>query len=376
MPYAHGVIGAVSSASSAARLQTMRTRQLHFIKWCIKTKLHDPTLSSFNTPQKNFIMACYTVSLTSNETVYCKTIKAATVTLYVSDAAKLATLCNKPDPSKNQLNQRSSYITNVINEHKRWESMPNRREPLTYSMVDYLFKMVHNNISPQLDDSSAALADWLILGMQTGMRKSEWCQDRYVLSKTGKVTSNRDGSPSAFTLDDFIFEGARGCRISNSRTSTILNAQILKLRWRFQKNGNNGEILTYMCNDENKHRCPVQAALRIRDRAIRLGVPPALPIAIFKNDQGFSQYLDDFHVTHMLQFLARTIYNISKIEDLSRFTCHSIRVGACVLLHETGQSPDFIKARLRWSSDAYQMYLRNTPKLAMTHTQAVNASDV
>ena len=186
LSYARGVIGAVSSALSAARLQTMRTRQLHFVKWCIKTKLDDPTLSSFNIPPKNFIMACYTVSLTSNETVYCKTIKAATVTLYVSDVAKLATLCNKPDPSKNQLNQRSIYITNVINEHKRWESMPNRRESLTYRMVDYLFTMVHNGSSPKLDDSSATLADWLILGMQTGMRKLEWCQDRYVLSKTGK----------------------------------------------------------------------------------------------------------------------------------------------------------------------------------------------
>ena len=102
-----------------------------------------------------------------------------------------------------------------------------------------------------------------------------------------------------------------------------------------------------MCNDTNSSRCPVQAALRIRDKAIQLSVPPTLPVAVFQNEQGLSQYLDDFHVTHMLQFLARTIYNISQIDDLSRFTCHSIRVGACVLLHETGHSLDFIKARLR-----------------------------
>ena len=172
-----------------------------------------------------------------------------------------------------------------------------------------------------------------------------------------------------------VFEGTRGYRIPNSRHLKISHAKILKLRWRFQKNGNNGEVLTYMCNDSLPHRCPVRAAIRVRDRAIRLGVPPELPLAVFKNKQGCSQYIDDFHVTQMLQFLAKTIFNISQTNDLARFTCHSIRVGACILLQETGQSPDFIKSKLRWCSDAYQMYLRNTTKLALLHTQAVNASD-
>ena len=253
--------------------------------------------------------------------------------------------------------------------------MPNRREPITYSMVDHLVSTTQISNISKLDSLPAALADWFILGMQTGMRKSEWCQDRHILSKTGHVTTNRDGSPSAFTFDDLTFEGTKGCRIINLRTTPIRDAKMIKLRWRFQKNGNNGEVLTYMSNDSSPQRCPVQAALWIRDRAIRLGVPPGLPIAVFQNDHGCSQYIDDFHVTHMLQSLARAVFNISKTDDLSRFTCHSIRVGACVLLHETGQSPDFIKARLRWRSDAYQMYLRNTPKLAFLHNQAVNASD-
>ena len=55
MPYARGVIGAISSASTAARLQTMKTRQLHFIKWCLNTGLSDPTLASYDVPQKNLL---------------------------------------------------------------------------------------------------------------------------------------------------------------------------------------------------------------------------------------------------------------------------------------------------------------------------------
>ena len=270
----------------------MKTRQLHFIKWCLRMGLHDPTLNNLDIPQKKFIMACYAVSLTSNETIFCCTIKATTVNLYLSDAAKLAIFKNLHDPTKNVLNQKSSYITNVVNEHRRWESMPNRREPLTFSMVDQAFSDTYGSPGPKLDDSlEAALTDWFILGMYTGMRKSEWCQDRYLIQKSGQVILNRDGSSSAFILNDFQFEYANGYQCNNDRLADLSQASLVKIHWRFQKNGNNGEILSYMSNPANPARCPVQAALQIRNRAIHLGVPPHLPIAVFKNSAGYSQYI-------------------------------------------------------------------------------------
>ena len=206
----------------------------------------------------------------------------------------------------------------------------------------------YNSIDTTYNDSlEASLIDWFILGMYTGMRKSEWCQDRYLLQKNGQVLLNRDHSPSAFILDDFQFEQANGYQCNNNRLASLHNVSLVEIRCRYQKNGNNGEILSFMCNTKNPSRCPVQAALRIRDRAIRLGVPPHLPIAVFKNSKGYSQYVDDFHVTQLLQFRAKQVYNITNSDDLARFTTNSIRVGACVLLHETNQTPDFIKARLR-----------------------------
>ncbi len=115
--------------------------------------------------------------------------------------------------------------------------------------------------------------------------------------------------------------------------------------------------------------------MRIRDRAIFLA-PPNTPLAVFNNSTCHSQFLDDFHVTYKLQQIARSVYNITNPDDLTRFSSHSIKVGACVLLHETNQSPDFMKACLCWRSDAYLMYLRNTEKLAMLHNKAVHESDV
>ena len=90
-----------------------------------------------------------------------------------------------------------------------------------------------------------------------------------------------------------------------------------------------------MVNVSNPFKCPIQAALKIRNRAIYLGVPPHLPIANFKNSIGSTHYIDDFNVTYMLQSLVKQVYNIKNPTDLVRFSTHSIRVGACVLLHET-----------------------------------------
>ena len=45
----------------------------------------DSTLPTHDIPQKNFIMAYYTVSLASNETAFCRTIKAPMFNLHLSD---------------------------------------------------------------------------------------------------------------------------------------------------------------------------------------------------------------------------------------------------------------------------------------------------
>ena len=65
------------------------------------------------------------------------------------------------------------------------------------------------------------------------------------------------------------------------------------------------------------------------------------------------------------------MYDITKKEELTKFTSHSVRVGACVLLHSQDISIEDIKFRLRWRSDAFRMYLRNIIQLAERHRDAV-----
>ena len=48
--------------------------------------------------------------------------------------------------------------------------------------------------------------DWLIMGIQTGCRKSEWSQDKTELNKIKDVHKNIDGSTTTFIANDFQFK--------------------------------------------------------------------------------------------------------------------------------------------------------------------------
>ena len=82
-------------------------------------------------------------------------------------------------------------------------------------------------------------------------------------------------------------------------------------------------------------------------------------------------HITDIEINKVLQEAAKAAHGITDPKDLQRYTSHSIRVGACVLLHVSGKSPDFIKFRLRWRSDSFRMYLRNLPALAIQHVKAI-----
>ena len=67
----------------------------------------------------------------------------------------------------------------------------------------------------------------------------------------------------------------------------------------------------------------------------------------------------------------KEVYSLTLPDDIKRFSSHSIGVGACVLLHHSGKDSKFIKLRLRWESDTFRLYLRNTTLLAGQHCKAV-----
>ena len=56
---------------------------------------------------------------------------------------------------------------------------------------------------------------------------------------------------------------------------------------------------------------------------------------------------------------------------LKLISTHLLRVKAAVLLHEAGKDGTYIKLRIRWLSDCFEVYLRNTPTFCAQHNAAL-----
>jgi len=63
-------------------------------------------------------------------------------------------------------------------------------------------------------------------------------------------------------------------------------------------------------------------------------------------------------------------------EMLSAISTHSLRVTACILLAEAGKPIYFIKLQLQWKSNCFEIYLRNTSRVALQHMQAITPGNI
>ena len=331
---------------------------------------------------KEFILTCYAVHLSMGNTLKAATINTITLKKYLKAAGDLVGVTTKFDhmASEEELKKKklmtnvSPLIKAVIREHHRWEKMPNRREPITTTMLDFWIKRARD---ADVDSFPAAMADWMVMGLATGMRKSEWAQDTSLRPTKNGYNENVDGSCRAFIFEDFSFERENIKLKKPNKTSLQVRKtfDVLRIRWRYQKNGDNGQEITFSRNIKNPEKCVVQAAQRIVDRAERLGVPKTHPLSAYKYN-GKICYIKDTEIKKDIQVVAKQVYNLTNKKQIGRFTNHSIRVGACTLLHCGGADTLTIKTRLRWRSDSFMMYLRNMPLLAAIQNKIFNLTDV
>ena len=227
----------------------------------------------------------------------------------------------------------------------------------------------------------SAVGDWATMGLQSGFRKSEWAQDNVSLRRDKDVQRNVDGTSKAFISSDFNFKDDAGKHVRSTTQVSMAAAKTVDACWRFQKNGDNGQQITYAKDIVHKERCFVTAAKNVVSRASRLKILPAEPIAQYATyKKGCKKptiksvnYVTDVEINKVLREAACEVYNIKCPTKLAKCSSHSFRVGACVQLHAANQDTEFIKFRLRWRSDSFKMYLRNIPALARQHLEALNA---
>ena len=355
----------------------------HWKRFCKNHALPGPNLTGLIQPDKDLVIAFYGIYLSTGNTIKSQAIQTPTLKKYLNVAGGCSGVVTSYDPNKAgdttylQKIKVSPIIRAVINEHHRWESVPNRREPVTKSMIAHWINSTNND--PNSFDS--AITDWMFLGSQLGLRKSEWAQPPKNRDANSPFVLNVDGTSKNFISSDFNFHFASD-HLDTKNTSTSTNFSeksqqfdLLKVRWRFQKNNDNGQIIVFSRNIENPDFCVVAAAQRIIARAQRLRVPTHCPIAVYST-KGKLQRITDTAVRRSIQSCAQFVHKLTNKNDITKFTNHSVRVGACVSLHCGGADTLTIKTRLRWRSDSFAMYLRNTPLLAAAHTKILHNTNV
>jgi hypothetical protein len=163
------------------------------------------------------------------------------------------------------------------------------------------------------------------------------------------------------------------CKWAGKLQESILEQpKKLKITFRIQKNCQNGQSITFVADDKHPHICPVRSAYKILLRAKRLGQSDTQPMGVFVNKHGIVKYLTGSKISEVLQSVANACHPDLTRDELMRFSSHSGRVWAIVILNEAGMLPDFIKSRLRWMGNSYRLYLQDTSILQQKHLTALD----
>ncbi len=146
----------------------------------------------------------------------------------------------------------------------------------------------------------------------------------------------------------------------------------LKITFRIQKNHQNGQSITFVADNKHRHICQDRSAYKILLRAKRLGQSDTQPMGVFVNRHGIVKYLTGSKISEVLQSVAKACHPDLMRDELMRFSSHSGRVWAIIILDEAGMLPDFIKSQLRWMGNSYRLYLQDTSILQQKHLTALD----
>jgi hypothetical protein len=108
--------------------------------------------------------------------------------------------------------------------------------------------------------------------------------------------------------------------------------------------------------------------------AKRLNQPDDMPVAVYKMRKGKVIYLTGNKIAKLLRKAVKEVRPNTTSDELKRYSAHSLRVWACVLLDKAGKLPDYIKKRLRWLGDSFRMYLRDTAIIQHQHVDTLLAA--
>ncbi|KAG7368827.1 hypothetical protein IV203_031570 [Nitzschia inconspicua] len=345
----------------------VRSMRIHFIWYLDEHKLIERVFPVVDLPlvTLNYVFACYAAHLGSGHTLSRRNIRSDTIRNYLYAAATLVQMFHPEglDPRKEKgLHAICPSIDKVLKELRRWENIPDRREPYTVAM-QLLFCSKATSSDP--NSKVSALCDWFSVMLQAGGRRCEWAQPSHISDFQRTPEQNVRGDPAAFCIDDITFfrPGKRSLRLDDALADPNLPAMVA-VCFRVQKNGAHGETKLFTQNTHDPSLCVVRRWLSIVQRFVRLaGRARHVPLAIYLDaPSSCVRYITATDVERQMRSLAAEIYDLDPVrdaKDLARFSAHSLRVGACCVLQALGFEEHEIERLLRWKSKTWRLYTRN-----------------
>lgn len=335
----------------------------------------DPYLEHASHRRRVLQMCMYAVHLASGSTLFCRRITAGTIQTYILNVATFLMRFDscRLDPRKTEEGDRlHPMLKSIYAELERWEKVPNRREPFTLEMLEAMYdESVFGKHA--FTSKWESHKDWFNVCVRGGCRLTEWAQDSSH-SDVADPILDIFGDTKAFCLNDFEFEADDRTRLQGA---AILGWSVTSLRkcdvtFRTQKNGAHGEKRLFT---RSTKRSFIESMYRIIQRFVQLrgASDTTTPLSIYLDEKtGEVKLITSKDIETIMRKLAAHVYKITKESDLQRWSAHSLRVGACVILHAMGFTGAQIKFLLRWRSDAFLVYLRNIAVLADQQNDAID----
>jgi hypothetical protein len=109
-------------------------------------------------------------------------------------------------------------------------------------------------------------------------------------------------------------------------------------------------------------------------RARRLAQPDDMPVACYRTKKAPLLFITGSRIATLLCKAVKKVRPSTSADDLRKYSAHSLRVWACVLLDKAGMSPSFIQKCLRWLGDSFKMYLRDMKAIQDKHLAALQSA--
>jgi hypothetical protein len=121
----------------------------------------------------------------------------------------------------------------------------------------------------------------------------------------------------------------------------------IEIKLKCPKENRSGKEVTVDIFESGGTLCPVKAFTRWQNR-----IKPEDELPIFRDDKGIPV------MGRKMNSWLKKLLEKHVDYDKARFTSHSFRIGLATTLGTLGFSTDDIKEAGRWSSNAYQVYMR------------------